>query len=59
MKVEFRPLADIRPYEKNPRLNNHAVDAIAASIKQFCFRQPIVVDENGIIVAGHTRWKAA
>ena len=43
----------------NPRLNDAAVDAIAASIGEFGFRQPIVVDRDGVIVVGHTRWKAA
>ncbi|MEZ6233428.1 MAG: DNA modification methylase [Phycisphaerales bacterium] len=59
MKIEIRPLADITPYEKNPRHNDSAVDAVAASLREFGFRQPIVVDEAGVIVCGHTRWKAA
>jgi DNA modification methylase len=40
-------------------VNDPAVDAVAASIREFGFRQPIVVDEDGVIVVGHTRWKAA
>ena len=59
MLVEMRPLDSIRPYENNPRLNDAAVDAVAASIKEFGFRQPIVVDEDGVIIVGHTRYKAA
>ena len=59
LSVEYRPLVDIQPYEKNPRVNDAAVDAVAESIRQFGFRQPIVVDEAGVIVCGHTRWKAA
>ena len=59
MKVEQRPLADIKPYEQNPRINDKAVDAVAESIRRFGFRQPIVVDGDGVIVCGHTRWKAA
>ncbi len=59
LNVELRPLADIKPYEKNPRQNDAAVDAVAESIRRFGFRQPIVVDEAGVIVCGHTRWKAA
>ncbi|MBK9126298.1 MAG: ParB N-terminal domain-containing protein [Phycisphaerales bacterium] len=59
MNVELRPLAEIKPYEKNPRINDAAVDAVAESIRRFGFRQPIVVDEAGVIVCGHTRWKAA
>ena len=50
MHVEERPISSIRPYENNPRLNDAAVDAVAASIKQFGFRQPIVVDEQAVIV---------
>jgi DNA modification methylase len=59
MHVEMRPVASIRPYENNPRLNDAAVDAVAASIREFGFRQPIVVDEQGVIIVGHTRYKAA
>jgi hypothetical protein len=55
----MRPLGSIRPYENNPRINDAAVDAVAASIRAFGFRQPIVVDEEGIIIVGHTRYKAA
>lgn len=47
------------PYENNPRINDNAVDAVAASIKEFGFKVPIVVDKNNVIVAGHTRLKAA
>ncbi len=57
--VELRKIDDIRPYERNPRLNDQAVDAVAASLAEFGFRQPIVVDEAGVIIVGHTRWKAA
>jgi site-specific DNA-methyltransferase (adenine-specific) len=59
MKVEHRKLSDIVPYEKNPRDNDAAVEAVARSIREFGFRQPIVVDAEGVIVVGHTRWKAA
>ena len=59
LKVEQRPLSAIKPYEKNPRRNDGAVDAVAASIKEFGFKVPIVVDADGVIVAGHTRYKAA
>ena len=57
--VRDTPIDEIRPYENNPRVNDAAVDAVAASIKEFGWRQPIVVDRNGVIVAGHTRLKAA
>ena len=59
MKIELRLLAEIRPYENNPRLNDDAVDAVAKSIQEFGFRQPIVVDTEGVIICGHTRYKAA
>jgi DNA modification methylase len=59
MLVEMRPIAAIRPYENNPRQNDAAVDAVAASIREFGFRQPIVVDEEGVIIVGHARFKAA
>ncbi len=59
MDVVMRPIDSIRPYENNPRDNDAAVDAVAASIKEFQFRQPIVVDEQGVIIVGHTRYKAA
>jgi len=57
--VELRPIDAITPYDRNPRLNDDAVDAVAASLAEFGFRQPIVVDGNGVIIVGHTRWKAA
>ena len=47
MLIEMRPLTAIRPYANNPRHNEAAVDAVAASIQEFGFRQPIVVDEEG------------
>jgi hypothetical protein len=59
MHVESRPIDSIKPYDKNPRVNDPGVDAVAASIREFGFRQPIVVDEEGVIIVGHTRYKAA
>lgn len=59
MKVQLWTLDRIKPYEKNPRKNDDAVAAVAASIRQFGFRPPIVVDGDGVIVCGHTRWRAA
>ncbi len=58
-EVDLRGIDEIRPYEANPRINDGAVDAVAASLKEFGFRQPIVVDAEGVIIVGHTRWKAA
>lgn len=59
MKVEELPIESIKPYERNPRKNDGAVNGVAESIKQFGFQQPIVIDKKGVIVVGHTRFKAA
>lgn len=59
MEIEERRIGDIRPYEKNPRKNESAVKYVAESIKEFGFKVPIVIDSDGVIVAGHTRYKAA
>ena len=59
MKVEAKSTDEIKPYENNPRDNDDAVDAVANSIKEFGWQQPIVVDNEGVIIAGHTRYKAA
>ena len=59
MNVQVIKLKDIKPYGKNPRKNDDAVPYVAESIKQFGFKVPIVIDKNNVIVAGHTRYKAA
>lgn len=59
MDILQMKLSEITPYENNPRNNDEAVDKVAESIRQFGFNQPIVVDENNVIVAGHTRYRAA
>ena len=59
MKIEMWPLANVKPYEKNPRKNEGAIDAVAKSIAEFGFRGPIVVDGEDVVIAGHTRLKAA
>ena len=59
MQVVAKSIDDIKPYENNPRNNDDAVDAVANSIKEFGWQQPIVVDIGGVIIAGHTRYKAA
>ena len=59
MKVQNIATADVLPYPGNPRLNDGAVDKVAASITEFGWRQPIVVDSEMVIIAGHTRRKAA
>ena len=59
MQVVEKKLKDIVPYEKNPRKNDSAVDAVASSISQFGFKVPVVIDKDNVIVCGHTRYKAA
>jgi DNA modification methylase len=60
IKTELWPLDKITPYTNNPRKRSRkAVEKVAASIKEFGWRQPIVVDEKGTILAGHTRLDAA
>lgn len=59
MKIINFYVNDLVPYEKNPRKNDKAVKAVANSIKEFGFKVPIIVDKNNVIVAGHTRLKAA
>lgn len=59
LKIVYKKLDDLTPYENNPRLNDGAVDAVAKSIEEFGFKVPIVIDKDGVIVAGHTRLKAA
>ena len=59
MKVKEISVAQIKPYPHNPRKNEAAVEPVANSIKAFGFRVPIVLDKNGVIVAGHTRLEAA
>lgn len=59
MNIVERKLGDVRPYDKNPRRNDDAVQYVAESIKQFGFKVPLVIDNDGVIIAGHTRWKAA
>lgn len=58
MKLVTLALDDIRPYENNPRINDQAVDAVAESIRQCGYMQPIVIDEDHVVLAGHTRLKA-
>src|SRR4030066_335644 len=58
MKIELRKLSEIKPYPGNPRQNDAAVDAVAASIREFGWRAPIVVATDGGIVCGHTPHKA-
>jgi len=59
MEIINKKIDEVIPYENNPRKNDEAVDYVAKSIKEFGFKVPIIIDKNGVIVAGHTRLKAA
>lgn len=59
MEITNLNVAFLKEYDRNPRRNDQAVDAVAASIREFGFKVPIIVDRDGVIVAGHTRLKAA
>ena len=59
LKVKYIPIGDVKPYGKNPRKNAGAVKYVANSLREFGWRQPIVIDSGGVIVAGHTRLLAA
>lgn len=59
ISIENISIDKLKPYENNPRNNDNAVDAVAQSIKEFGFKVPIVVDENNVIITGHTRYKAS
>ena len=58
MKLETLKLSEVRPYANNPRKNDDAVNAVAESIRQCTYVTPIIVDEDKVILAGHTRYKA-
>ena len=58
MELKTKKLVEIHPYPGNPRKNDGAVDAVAESIRQCGYVAPIIVDEEGVILAGHTRYKA-
>lgn len=58
-EIVMMPIGKITPYENNPRYNDNAVSSVAESIKEFGFKVPIVVDKNGVIITGHTRYKAS
>ena len=59
MKVVEVSVKELKPYENNPRNNDEAVEILAKSIKDFGFKNPIVIDREKIIICGHTRLKAA
>lgn len=59
MNITERNITDIKPYDNNPRNNDAAVTPVMNSIREFGFKVPIVIDKDGIIIAGHTRYRAA
>ena len=59
INIKHQKVEDLIPYENNPRNNENAVEAVAGSIREFGFKNPIIVDQNNVIVAGHTRLLAA
>lgn len=59
MEIKEMEIGALKPYANNPRNNDKAVEAVAESIREFGFKVPIVIDKDGTIVAGHTRYKAA
>lgn len=59
MTVKEIKLTELKEYENNPRINDKAIEAVANSIKNFGFKVPIIVDKDNVIVAGHTRKRAA
>lgn len=58
MEIVYKKIDELKPYANNPRQNEAAVQYVANSIKEFGFKNPIIIDKNGEIIAGHTRYKA-
>lgn len=59
LKIVYKPINDLVPYENNPRHNEEAVPYVKASIEKFGFKVPLIIDKHNVIVAGHTRLLAA
>lgn len=59
MQIVYKKVESLTPYKNNPRINDGSVRAVANSIQEFGFKVPIVIDKNNVIIAGHTRHKAA
>lgn len=60
MQIEYINIDELIPYANNPRNNDgEAVDRVASSIKEYGFKNPIIIDKDNVIVAGNTRYKAA
>lgn len=59
LEIKYIPIDVIKPYKNNPRLNEDAIPYVMNSIKEFGFKNPIILDKNNVIVAGHTRLESA
>ena len=59
LKIEYVDINSIKPYKKNPRKNEEAIPYVMESIKQFGFKNPVILDKDNVIVAGHTRIESA
>lgn len=59
LEIKYIPINDIKPYKNNPRLNEDAIPYVMKSIREFGFKNPIILDKNNVIVAGHTRLESA
>lgn len=59
LKIVYRNINELKPYKNNPRNNNNSVKEVEKSIKEFGFKIPILIDENNVIISGHTRLKAS
>lgn len=59
LKIEYLPIEALKPYEKNPRHNEDAIDNVAKSIQEYGFKVPIIIEKDNTIIAGHTRYEAA
>ena len=59
MNIVYKKLSEITPYENNPRKNDEAVEKVANSIKEFGFKVPLVINSGGVLITGHTRYKAS
>ena len=57
LQIVYKNISELNPYENNPRFNDDAVEYVANSIKEFGFKNPIILDNNNVIVCGHTRYK--
>lgn len=57
-KVTYKNFDELIPYDNNPRFNDNAVESVANSIREFGFINPVIIDSNNVIIAGHTRYKA-